>query len=103
MELPKAYNAKETEDHIYNLWEQSGYFNPDECVKKGVCEKNAKAFSIVLPPPNATGTLQMGHASMLAIEDTLVRYHRMKGEKTLWIPGTDHAGIATQAKVESDL
>ncbi|MBI4138415.1 MAG: valine--tRNA ligase [Candidatus Wildermuthbacteria bacterium] len=103
MELPTAYNAKETEDNIYKLWEQSGYFNPDECIKKGVCQKNAKAFSIVLPPPNVTGTLHMGHASMLAIEDTLVRYHRMKGEKTLWIPGTDHAGIATQAKVESDL
>jgi len=99
-ELEKAYEAKKFEDSIYKLWENSGFFNPDVCVEKGVTSKKAKLFSIVLPPPNVTGTLHMGHAAMLAIEDVMVRYHRMKGDKTLWIPGTDHAAIATQAKVE---
>lgn len=99
-ELPKTYNHTETEDKIYRLWEKSGFFNPDVCVKKGVTKKNAKPFSMVLPPPNVTGTLHMGHAAMLAIEDILARYHRMRGDKTLWLPGTDHASIATESKVE---
>ena len=98
-ELPKAYNPRVTEDRIYKLWEKSGFFNPDILVKKGVIKKTAKPFSIVLPPPNVTGTLHMGHAAMLAIEDILIRYHRMKGEKTLWLPGTDHAAIATESRV----
>ncbi|MDP2735549.1 MAG: valine--tRNA ligase [bacterium] len=102
-ELPKAYVPQETEDKIYRLWEESGFFNPDVLTKKGVAKKTAKAFSIVLPPPNVTGTLHMGHAAMLAVEDILIRYHRMKGEKTLWLPGTDHAAIATESKVEQDL
>lgn len=102
-ELPKAYRPQETEDRIYRLWEESGFFNPDVLVKKGVAKKTAKAFSIVLPPPNVTGTLHMGHAAMLAVEDILIRYHRMKGEKTLWLPGTDHAAIATESKVEQNL
>ena len=102
-ELPKAYNPKQTEDKIYQLWEKSGFFNPDVCVKKGICKKTAQPFSIVLPPPNVTGTLHMGHAAMLAIEDILVRYHRMRGHRTLWIPGTDHAAIATESKVEETL
>ncbi|MFA5062211.1 MAG: valine--tRNA ligase [Patescibacteria group bacterium] len=99
-ELSKAYEPKNYEDEIYKKWEQSGFFNPDVCVKKGVAGPKAKPFSIVLPPPNVTGTLHLGHATMLAIEDVMVRYHRMKGDKTLWVPGTDHAAIATQAKVE---
>ncbi len=99
-ELPKAYEPKNYEDKIYKKWEESGLFNPDVCVEKGVAKKNAPSFSIVLPPPNVTGTLHMGHAAMLAIEDVMVRYHRMKGDRTLWVPGTDHAAIATQAKVE---
>ena len=99
----KPYSPQETEDEIYKLWEESGFFNPDTCVEKGVCEKDAEAFSIVLPPPNVTGTLHMGHASMLAIEDIMVRYQRMRGKKTLWLPGTDHAAIATQSKVEKEL
>lgn len=99
-ELAKAYEPKQFEDNIYKKWEESGLFNPDVCIQKGVCKKNAPAYSIVLPPPNVTGTLHMGHAAMLAIEDVLVRYHRMKGDKTLWLPGTDHAAIATQTKVE---
>ena len=96
----KPYNPGETEDKIYKIWEDSGFFNPDTCVEKGVTQKDAEPFSIVLPPPNVTGTLHTGHASMLAIEDTIVRFQRMRGKKTLWIPGTDHAAIATQSKVE---
>jgi len=99
-ELSKAYEASKYEDDIYKLWEESGFFNPDKCIEKGVCEKDAEHFSIVLPPPNVTGVLHIGHAAMLAIQDVMVRYHRMKGDRTLWVPGTDHAAIATQTKVE---
>lgn len=91
----KPYNPKETEDKIYKLWEESGFFNPDNNKTD-----SDETFSIILPPPNVTGTLHMGHAAMLAIEDILVRYNRMKGKRTLWLPGTDHAAIATQSKVE---
>jgi len=98
MDLPKAYNPKETEDKIYKLWEGSGYFNPDK-----LPGDRKEIFSIVLPPPNVTGILHMGSALMLVIEDILVRYARMKGKKTLWIPGTDSAAIATQARVEKDI
>ena len=99
-ELDKAYDAQKYEDSIYTRWEESGFFNPDKCTEKGVCDKDAETFSLVLPPPNVTGTLHIGHAVMLAVEDTMVRYHRMKGDRTLWVPGTDHAAIATQEKVE---
>ena len=99
-ELEKSYDPKKYEDTIYKSWEESGFFNPDTCIEKGVCDKDAKTFSLVLPPPNVTGTLHIGHAVMLAVEDTMVRYHRMKGERTLWVPGTDHAALATQEKVE---
>lgn len=99
-ELPKAYEPKQYEDGIYKRWEESGLFNPDVCVQKSVTKKSADPFTIVLPPPNVTGTLHMGHAAMLAIEDVLIRYHRMKGDKTLWVPGTDHAAVATESKVE---
>jgi valyl-tRNA synthetase len=102
-ELPKAYEAKNYEDAIYKRWEESGFFNPDTCVEKNVTRKDAAPFSIVLPPPNVTGTLHMGHAAMLAIEDVMVRYHRMKGDRTLWVPGTDHAAVATESKVEAKL
>lgn len=95
-----AYNPAEHEDNLYAAWEESGYFNPDVCIEKGVTAPDADPFSIVLPPPNVTGTLHMGHASMLAIEDILVRYHRMNGKKALWVPGTDSAALATQSKVE---
>ena len=102
-ELPKAYDPKKVEDDIYKLWEESGFFNPEKCVEAGVAKEDAEVFSIVLPPPNVTGNLHMGHAAMLAIQDILIRYHRMKGHRTLWLPGTDHAAIATQSKVESEL
>ena len=102
-ELPKQYSPKEHEDAIYKKWEQSGYFNPDAMIKSGLTDKDAPPFSIMLPPPNVTGTLHIGHAVMLALEDTLVRFWRMKGCRTLWLPGTDHAAIATQSRVEKDL
>ena len=102
-DLPKAYNSKEVEDKIYELWEKSEFFNPEKCIESGIAKENAEVFSIVLPPPNVTGNLHMGHAAMLAIQDILIRYHRMKGHRTLWLPGTDHAAIATQSKVESEL
>ena len=101
--LLKPYDPKATEDKIYKLWEESGFFNPDVCVEKGNTDKGAKHFSIVLPPPNVTGNLHTGHALMLAIEDIMIRYARMQGFKTLWLPGTDHAAIATQTKVEKIL
>ena len=96
----KPYNPIEVESDIYKKWEKSGFFNPDVCVEKGITSSDAESFSIALPPPNVTGTLHMGSALMLVIEDILIRYKRMGGKKTLWIPGTDSAAIATQAKVE---
>ncbi|MCL5006604.1 MAG: valine--tRNA ligase [Patescibacteria group bacterium] len=99
--MDTRYDYGNLEDKTYAKWEKSGYFNPDICVRKGVTAKNAKKFSIVLPPPNVTGTLHIGSAAMLTIEDIMARYARMRGLKTLWLPGTDHAAIATQAKVES--
>jgi valyl-tRNA synthetase len=99
----KPYNPAEQEPKMLELWEKGGYANPDTCVEKGVIKADAEPYSIVLPPPNVTGTLHMGHAAMLAIEDILIRYHRMRGYKTLWVPGTDSAAIATQAKVETDI
>src|ERR1035437_1812717 len=98
-----AYNPQNTENRIYEMWLESGFFNPDVCIREGVTEKDAKYFSVVLPPPNVTGTLHMGSAFMLAIEDMMVRFARMQGKKTLWIPGTDHAAIATQSKVEKQI
>ena len=99
----KPYNPDEREPGIRDLWDASQYANPDVCVEKGVTAADAETYTIVLPPPNVTGTLHMGHAAMLAIEDILIRYHRMRGYRTLWVPGTDSAAIATQAKVEGDI
>ena len=98
-ELPKTYNPAEYEDAIYKKWEQSGFFNPDNLN----LPDTAKSYTIVLPPPNITDKLHLGHSAMLAIEDLLIRYHRMRGERALWIPGTDHAAIATQNVVEKKL
>ena len=99
----KPFDPSEHEDALYKMWEESGFFNPDVCVDKGITAPDAEPFTIVLPPPNVTGTLHMGHAAMLAIEDILVRYNRMQGKRTLWIPGTDSAAIATQSKVEKEI
>ena len=95
-ELPKTYNPKEFEDRIYDTWCQNGYFKANP-------KKKAPPFSIVIPPPNVTGQLHMGHALDETLQDILVRYKRMQGFNTLWVPGTDHAGIATQIKVEEQL
>lgn len=97
--LLKPYDPKETEDKIYKLWEESGFFSPDVCVEKGVIKPDAEPFSIILPPPNATGVLHLGHTLEDSMQDTLIRYHRMRGKKTLWLPGVDHAAIATDSKV----
>lgn len=99
IELPKTYQPEKYEAKIYDRWEKSGFFNPDNLD----LDKDAKSFTIVLPPPNITDKLHIGHSVMLAIEDLLIRYHRMKGYRTLWIPGTDHAAIATQNVVEKQL
>lgn len=99
----QPYNPQNTEDRISKIWEESGFYNPDEMIAAGLTNPDAEPFSIVLPPPNVTGTLHTGHASMLAIEDIMVRYNRMLGKRTLWLPGTDHAAIATQSKVEKIL
>lgn len=99
----KPYDPQSAEPEIYKSWEESGCFNPDICIEKGITDKDADTFSIVLPPPNVTGTLHMGHAAMLAVEDILVRYNRMQGKRTLWLPGTDSAAIATQSKVEKEI
>ncbi len=98
--LLKPYDPSETEDRIYAIWEKSGFFNPDICIREGVIKADAPTFSMVLPPPNVTGGLHIGSAFMLVIEDIMARYARMSGKRALWIPGTDHAAIATQSKVE---
>jgi len=94
----KPYNPAETEPRIYEIWEKSGYFNPDK-----LPERHQEPYSIVLPPPNVTGTLHVGHAYEDTLQDIAIRYHRMRGKKTLWLPGTDSAAIATQARVEKDI
>ena len=93
LEFDKPYNPQETEKRTYELWEKSGYFNPDNLPE-------GKPFSMIMPPPNVTGVLHIGHALMLVIEDIIIRFKRMQGFRALWIPGTDHAAIATQSKVE---
>lgn len=95
-DLPTVYNAKETEENIYKFWEDN------ECFKANA-KSNKKPYSMVIPPPNVTGVLHMGHALDETLQDILVRYHRMAGYETLWMPGTDHAGIATQNVVEKKL
>ena len=97
----KPYNPKDVEEKIYEFWEKSGYFNPDNSPQNS--ELKSQSFSIVVPPPNITGSLHMGHALNATIQDILIRKKRMEGYKTLWLPGTDHAGIATQNVVEKDL
>ncbi len=95
----KPYNPQETETRVYEAWETSGYFNPDN-LPEG---KERPPFTIMMPPPNATGILHMGHALGLSIQDIIIRFERMRGKATLWLPGTDHAAIATQSKVEKQI
>ena len=94
--LNKTYNPKDVEDRLYAQWVENGYFTPK-------IDKNKKPFTIVIPPPNVTGQLHMGHALDETLQDILIRYKRMAGFAALWVPGTDHAGIATQIKVEEYL
>ncbi len=101
--LPKAYDFKDTEQRIYALWEKGGYFKPSNDPNKPGFDPTKKPFVIAIPPPNVTGELHLGHAMFVSVEDLMTRYHRMKGYPTLWIPGTDHAGIATQLQVEKML
>ncbi len=95
-ELPKVYEPQQVEDRIYRMWEEGGYLKPSG-------NRDAKPFTIVMPPPNVTGQLHMGHAMDATLQDTLIRFKRMQGYDTLWVPGVDHAGIATQIKVEEEL
>jgi valyl-tRNA synthetase len=102
-QLPKAYDFKTTEPRIYEMWEKGGYFKPSNDPNKPGFDPTKKPFVISIPPPNVTGELHLGHVMFVAMEDLMIRYHRMKGVPTLWVPGTDHAGIATQLQVEKDL
>ncbi len=95
-ELPKVYEPQQVESEIYEMWEQGGFFRPQG-------KEGAKPFTIVMPPPNVTGQLHMGHAMDATLQDTLIRFKRMQGYDALWVPGVDHAGIATQIKVEEEL
>ncbi|HHV05013.1 MAG TPA: valine--tRNA ligase [Anaerolineaceae bacterium] len=99
-ELPKTYDPKVYEEDIYKHWEEKGYFKPTNDPNLPGHDPNIEPFVIVIPPPNVTGALHLGHPMFVTIEDIMVRYHRMKGVPTLWVPGTDHAGIATQLQVE---
>ena len=103
--LKKPYDPKATEERIYKLWEESGFFNPDNLppFSSGQAGERKEVFTIMMPPPNVTGVLHMGHALMITLEDIMIRYKRMRGFKTLWLPGTDHAAIATQSRVEKDI
>jgi len=95
-EMSKTYDPQHTEERLYEFWEQRGYFTPQ-------IDWHKQPFSIVIPPPNITGELHHGHAMFIAFEDLMIRYHRMLGEPTLWLPGSDHAGISTQNVVEKEL
>ena len=94
--MNKNYNSKEVEDKIYENWEKSGYFSAS-------VDENKKPYSVIMPPPNVTGNLHMGHALDQTMQDILIRFKRMQGYSALWIPGTDHASIATEAKVVQEL
>ena len=95
-ELAKQYDPSQVEDRIYQFWQEGGYFHTK-------ADPDKKPYTIVMPPPNVTGQLHMGHAVDNTMQDILIRQKRMQGYAALWVPGTDHAGIATQIKVEEEL
>ncbi|MDF1497314.1 MAG: valine--tRNA ligase [Patescibacteria group bacterium] len=99
-DLPKAYDSKDVEAYIYKRWEENGFFNPDKLPERN---QQGAPFCISMPPPNVTGVLHLGHTLENALMDTMVRFERMRGKKAVIVPGTDHAAIATQAKVEKML
>ena len=101
--LPKAYDFNNTEKRLYSWWEKSGFFQPSNDPKAPDFDPTKKPFVISIPPPNITGGLHLGHAMFVSLEDLMIRYHRMLGEPTLWVPGSDHAGIATQLQIEKAL
>ncbi|MEK7603994.1 MAG: class I tRNA ligase family protein, partial [Patescibacteria group bacterium] len=98
MELQKTYDPQNTEDRIYKLWENSGFFNPDK-----LPGRHKKPFTLIMPPINANGSLHAGHALVVTVEDIMIRYKRMNGCKSLWLPGLDHAGFETQVVYEKRL
>jgi valyl-tRNA synthetase len=101
--LPKTYDFKATEQRIYDWWEKSGFFKPTNDPHRAGFDPDQKPFVISIPPPNVTGELHLGHAMFVSMEDLMIRYQRMRGVPTLWVPGSDHAGIATQLQVEKML
>ncbi|UCD97612.1 MAG: valine--tRNA ligase [Chloroflexota bacterium] len=101
--LPKAYDFKTTEQRIYSWWEDQEFFKPSNDPNKPGFDPEVRPFVISIPPPNVTGELHLGHAMFVSMEDLMIRYQRMKGVPSLWVPGTDHAGIATQLQVEKSL
>jgi valyl-tRNA synthetase len=101
--LAKVYNPQETEERIYRWWEAHGYFRPETQVELGLASGEEPPWCITMPPPNVTGVLHLGHAMTAAVEDLMTRYYRMSGRQTLFLPGADHAGIATQNVVEREL
>lgn len=102
-EFLKPYNPHDAEPPLYDLWQQSGYFNPDNLVKDAIAHKDAETFTIVMPPPNANGSLHAGHALFVTLEDIMIRFARMRGKRALWLPGADHAGFETQVVYEKKL
>ena len=101
--LPKTYDFENTEESIYAMWEERGYFKPFNDPHDDDFDPDIEKYVISIPPPNVTGKLHLGHVLFVSLEDMMIRYHRMKGYSTLWVPGTDHAGIATQLQVENQL
>ena len=102
-ELSKTYQPEEHEEDLYTWWESAGYFKPETMIEKSLADPEGERFCITMPPPNVTGILHLGHAIAATMEDLMTRYHRMRGFETLYLPGTDHAGIATQNVVEREL
>jgi valyl-tRNA synthetase len=101
--LAEVYNPKDHEEYIYQWWEEQGYFRPEKLVELGRASEDGPRWCITMPPPNVTGVLHLGHAMTAAVEDLMTRYNRMRGRQTLFLPGADHAGIATQNVVEREL
>src|SRR5512146_3227539 len=96
--MSKTYDFRTVEERLYKWWSERGWFKP-EAAK----DQSARPFVISIPPPNVTGELHLGHAMFVSVEDLMIRYHRMRGDAALWVPGSDHAGIATQLQVEKML
>ena len=102
-EITGNYNSSEFEDELYKWWEENGYFTPEKQEELGIIDDNSETFCNTIPPPNVTGVLHLGHAITIALQDLMTRYARMNGKRTVFVPGTDHAGIATQNVVEREL